>query len=230
MKKPWIMTQEWHNLLFLHWPIPPDLLLPHIPQELELDLYDGQAWVGVVLFKAKRTRPRLLPPVPGAGTYLELNVRTYVKLNGKSGVFFFSLDADSPLAVKTATTGDFLPYRHARMAMEEHRGTWRFQSKRIHEHSFSEILDLSFRVISPPIVKNELEGWLTERYCLWTKPKNRLFRVDIEHDPWQLEYVKGTVYRNTMASFLPVDFPQELAITHYSEWQKVRFFPPVQEQ
>jgi len=229
MRKPWIMTQEWHNVLFLHWPIPSGWLEPHIPAELELDLHGGQAWVSVVLFKAKRTRPRFMPPVPGTGTYLELNVRTYVKFNGKSGVFFFSLDAHSPLAVKAASTGEFLPYRHARMAMRKHDETWRFKSRRIHEHSFPEMLDLSFRVSSPLISKNELEAWLTERYCLWTKPQKQLFRVDIEHEPWQLNYVKGTVYRNTMASFLPSDLPQELAIAHYSERKKVRFFPPVPE-
>ncbi|TWT16051.1 YqjF family protein [Planomicrobium sp. CPCC 101079] len=229
MEKPWIMTQEWHHVLFMHWALAPQLVKPNIPDELQLDLYGGHAWISVVLFKAKGTRPRLLPPIPGARTYLELNVRTYVKYKGKSGVFFFSLDADSPLAVKTASTGNFLPYRHAKMSFKRYRETWRFKSKRTHKGSFPEILDLSFRTISPPIAKSGLENWLTERYCLWTKPKDQLFRVDIKHSPWQLAYVKGTVYRNTMASFLPVTFPQELAIAHYSEMKKVRFFPPVLE-
>jgi uncharacterized protein YqjF (DUF2071 family) len=181
------------------------------------------------LFKAKGTRPRLLPPIPGAGTYLELNVRTYVKYKGKSGVFFFSLDADSPLAVKIASTGNFLPYRHAKMAFKKQDETWRFKSKRIHKNSFPESLDLSFQAASPPIEKSGLENWLTERYCLWTKPEKQLLRVDIKHSPWQLSYVRGAIYRNTMASFLPVSFPQELAIAHYSKIKKVRFFPPVLE-
>lgn len=229
MEKPWIMRQEWHDVLFLHWPIPSNLLEEHVPAELEIDLYDGMAWISLVLFKAKRTRLRLLPPIPGSGTYLELNVRTYVKYKGELGVFFFSLDADSILAVKAASTGDFLPYRYARMAMAKHGEIWRFKSRLIHKNSNPEILDLSFKVASRPIPKTSLEDWLVERYCLWTKPKNKLIRVDIEHSPWELEYVKGTVYRNTMASFIPLPFPQELAIAHYSKMQKVLFFPPVLE-
>lgn len=229
MEKLWIMTQEWHHVLFLHWPIAPSLVRSYVPHELQLDLYSGQAWVSIVLFKAKHTRPRLLPPVPGAANYLELNVRTYVKYKGRSGVFFFSLDADSLLAVKTASAGNFLPYRHARMAFKKYEETWRFKSKRIHKHSVPETLDLSFRVVPLPIGKGPLESWLTERYCLWTKPKKQLFRVDIEHSPWQLSYIKGAVYRNTMASFLPAAFPPESAIAHYSERKKVRFFPPVPE-
>lgn len=229
MEKPWIMTQEWHDVLFLHWRIAPQLVQPHIPKELQLDLYEGQAWMSIVSFKAKYTRPRLLPPIPIAGTYLELNVRTYVKYKEKSGVFFFSLDADSPLAVKTASAGNFLPYLHARMMMAAHGEVYRFKSKRINRNSFPETLDLSFKVTSSIFKKSELEDWLTERYCLWTKPKNQLFRVDIEHSPWQLFYVKGTIYKNTMASFMDFSFPQDLAVTHYSVKKKVRFFPPVPE-
>lgn len=229
MKKPWIMTQEWHHVLFLHWAIEPHLVEAHIPPELDLDVYGRHAWVSVVLFKAKKTRPRFMPPVPVAGTYLELNVRTYVKYKGKSGVFFFSLDADSPLAVKTAATGNFLPYRRAEMAFKKHGETWKFKSRRIHENSPPEALDLSYRKISSPLAKGPLENWLTERYCLWTKPNDQLFRVDIQHSPWQLSYVKGSVYHNTMAGFLPVALQQEQAITHYSGRKKVRFYPPVLE-
>lgn len=229
MKKPWIMMQEWHDVLFLHWPIAPELMKPNIPEDLELDLFDGSAWVSLVLFLAKHTRPRFLPPLLKAGTYLELNVRTYVKYKEKSGVFFFSLDADSPLIVQAANMGNFMPYRHAQMAMEKHKNTWRFESTRTHENSFPEHLNLSFRLDSNPFIYTGLEYWLTERYCLWTKPKKRLVRVDIEHAPWELSYVKGTVYRNTMANFLSVPFIQEQAITHYAKKRTVRFYPPVLE-
>ncbi|MGI2327958.1 YqjF family protein [Planococcus sp. YIM B11945] len=230
MEKPWIMFQQWEDVLFLHWPVPQKLLVPHIPAELELDAYDGCAWISLVLFKAKNTRPRFMPPVPGVRTYLELNVRTYVKCKGKAGVFFFSLDADSLLAVKAATTGDFLPYRYARMCLAKKEETWKFSSQVIHPGTVPESLRLSFQIASPPIEKNRLDRWLVERYCLWTKPKNQVFRVDIAHEPWTLQYVKGSIHHNSMASFILVKLPQEQAIVHYSKSQKVRFYPPVIEK
>src|SRR5690606_33106319 len=115
--RPWVMKQEWHEVVFLHWPVKAEWVREHVPAELELDLYDGFAWIGIVLFKAKRTYLRGISLIPAVPPYLELNIRTYVKYKGRSGVYFFSLDADSALAVKAASTGNFLPYRHARMKM-----------------------------------------------------------------------------------------------------------------
>lgn len=84
----WVMKQQWHDVFFLHWAVPAASLRPHVPEELELDLTEGSAWLGVVGFKMSGTRPRFLPSIPGTGTFLELNVRTYVKHGGRSGVFF----------------------------------------------------------------------------------------------------------------------------------------------
>jgi uncharacterized protein YqjF (DUF2071 family) len=228
-EKPWVMTQEWHDVVFLHWPVRAEWVQPHLPAELELDLYDEVAWIGIVLFEAKGTRLRLAPPIPGVRSYLELNVRTYVKYKGRSGVYFFSLDADSPLAVKTANAGGFLPYRHARMKMAKQQGKCLFKSRRIHNHSFPEALSLTYQVASNPIPRTLFEYWSTERYCLWTKPKKQLFRVDIDHTPWKLRYIKGEIHQNTMASFLPKNLHLERPLAHWGGWKKVRFFPPVPE-
>ncbi|MCP2033935.1 uncharacterized protein YqjF (DUF2071 family) [Planomicrobium sp. HSC-17F08] len=227
--RPWVMKQEWHEVVFLHWPVKAEWVREHVPAELELDLYDGFAWIGIVLFEAKRTYLRGISLIPAVPPYLELNVRTYVKYKGRSGVYFFSLDADSALAVKAASTGNFLPYRHARMKMDEKQGQCFFKSRRTHRHTFPETLSLTYKIASAPIKKSFFDSWLTERYCLWTKPKNRLLRVDIDHPPWELQYVQGEIYGNTMASFLPKNFHLERPIAHYGGTQKVLFFPPAIE-
>lgn len=106
-QRAWVMKQEWKDVVFLHWPVESSWLSRFVPAELEIDLYDNRAWIGIVLFRAKATRLRLLPPVPSTRSYLELNVRTYVKYKNKQGVYFFSLDADSRLAVIAASLGGF---------------------------------------------------------------------------------------------------------------------------
>lgn len=227
--RPWAMKQEWHEVVFLHWPVQAEWVRKHVPEELELDLYDGFAWIGVVLFKAKGTSLRGISPIPVVPPYLELNVRTYVNYKGRSGVYFFSLDADSALAVKAASTGDFLPYRHARMKMDGRQGICLFKSRRTHRHAFPEALSLTYQIASEPIKKSVFDSWLTERYCLWTKPKNRLLRVDIAHPPWELQYIQGEIYKNTMASFLLKNFHLERPIAHYGGTQKVLFFLPASE-
>ena len=100
--KPWIMVQTWHDLLFAHWPIPPEIMRQSVPPELPLDLYEGQAWVGVIPFHMSNVRPRWIPPLPGFSRFPEMNVRTYVTLDNKPGVFFFSLDAGNLPAVWAA--------------------------------------------------------------------------------------------------------------------------------
>src|SRR5581483_10089721 len=109
---PWAMRQVWNELLFAHWPVEPAQLLPTLPPGLRLDGYNGQAWVGVVPFRLSGLRPRWLPPLPGLSTFPELNVRTYVRGpdGEKPGVWFYSLDAASPLAVWSAReTGCTIP-------------------------------------------------------------------------------------------------------------------------
>ena len=111
--RPWIMRQKWHDLLFMHWPVASSDLRDKIPAALEIDIHEGSAWVGVVPFRMTGVHPRWMPPVPGTSAFAELNVRTYVTENGKPGVWFFSLDAASALAVAAARRWFHLPYFRA---------------------------------------------------------------------------------------------------------------------
>lgn len=228
-RKKWMMTQSWHDVLFLHWPVDPAEIRKSIPRELELDTFSNKAWIGIVLFKAQNTRPRFLPPIPGAANFLEVNVRTYVRYKKQSGVYFFSLDASSKLAVEIASFGGFLPYRHAKMAYERNKEEFGFESVVVEKKMPKEKIQLHYRVSYREAVSTSLEQWLTERYCLWTKPGKHLMRLDIGHTPWKLKYVKGFITKNTMAPYIYTNFQDEKPIAHYAESKKVRFFPPIIE-
>jgi uncharacterized protein len=108
------MAQSWYDLLFAHWPVDAAMLRPHIPAKLEIDTFDGRAWLGIVPFSMTGVRLRWTPPLPWLSAFPELNVRTYVTAQRKPGVWFFSLDAASALAVAAARLSFHLPYFRAR--------------------------------------------------------------------------------------------------------------------
>src|SRR5262245_28854026 len=107
---PWTIAMRWHDLLFLHWPVCPATLRPLIPRALEIDTFDGRAWLGVVPFRMSGVRPRYFPALGHSAAFPEINVRTYVQTPGRTGVWFFSLDAASWLAVRVARACYGLPY------------------------------------------------------------------------------------------------------------------------
>src|SRR5688572_28968890 len=112
----WRWRQSWEDLLFAHWPVPAAVLRPLVPEELRIEEYDGTSWVGVVPFRMSGVMLRPLPDLPGISAFPELNVRLYVERDGKSGVWFLSLDAYNRLAVWGARRFFHLPYFHARMS------------------------------------------------------------------------------------------------------------------
>jgi uncharacterized protein len=98
-QKRWVLFMRWHDLLFLHYPVRPEVIRSLIPSVLELDIFEGWCWIGIVPFHMSGVRPRYSPL---AMSFPELNVRTYVKTSDRPGVWFFSLDAASWLTVRTA--------------------------------------------------------------------------------------------------------------------------------
>lgn len=209
-KQPWVMRMTWSELLFAHWPVEPAKVAALLPDGVTLDTRDNQAWVGVVPFLMSNIAPRWCPSVPGLSRFLELNVRTYVTVGGKPGVWFFSLDAASRIAVRVARATFNLPYMDARMSISQgERGAIEYRSQRIHRGEPSADYDASYSVSGDffEAAPGSLEHWLTARYCLYSvNRKGRIFRGEIDHPPWSLAPATYTERTNTMGKPLGFDF------------------------
>lgn len=221
------MVQEWHELLFMHWRVDPHQLRPLIPAGLEIDTFDGSAWVGVVPFRMSGVRFRQMPPFPGASAFPELNVRTYVTKDGKPGVWFFSLDAASALAVGTARRWFHLPYFRAQFALNRFEdGTIDYRSRRTHRGAPPADLRVSYKPTGAAFhaQPGSIEDFLTERYCLYAFDSQQIFRGEIDHQPWQLQRAEAQVKLNTMAAGSAIALPNEKPLLHFSLYQDVRIW------
>lgn len=196
------MAQRWNDLLFMHWDVEPGRLRSLVPQVLPLDLRDGRAWISITPFRLSHWRPRGLPPLAGVSSFLELNVRTYVVVDGKPGVYFFSLDAGNALAVAGARLAYRLPYHRAVMSM--HRttdGTFHYLSRRLNGGDRAAELIVRYRPVGvpTPAPAGSLDHFLAERYCLYTVDHRlRVWRTNIHHRPWPLQPAEVAIERNTM--------------------------------
>ena len=223
--RPWAMEQKWHDLLFMHWPVKAAAIRSLIPSRLEIDLYDGMAWIGVVPFRMSGVRARGTPPVPGISAFPELNVRTYVRSQGKPGVWFFSLDAASVLAVAAARLWFHLPYFRAQMSLKHAReGGVAYYSHRVHRGA--PCADL--RVDYAPTGKifeaalGTIDYFLCERYCLYAAHGARVYRGEIHHAPWPLEPAEAQIAVNTMAAAAGIELPDTKPLLHFARYQSVR--------
>lgn len=218
------MAQIWHDLLFAHWSLEKHDLRPLVPPELPLDTFGGRCWVGVVPFHMSGIRWRSLPRLPGLSRFPELNVRTYVTLDGKPGVYFFSLDAASLPAVWAARTVYRLPYFHARMSVRSHESQIEYKSRRLDGNA-------QFRARYQPTGdvrsgdRGTLEHWLTERYCLYSVAAGRVYRAEIHHQPWPLQDAAAEIEANSMASAAGVSLPQTPPLLHFAKKLEVLIWP-----
>lgn len=192
LAKP-VMRQRWSDLLFLHWPVDPDLLRAHLPSGLHADLFDGEAWLGVVPFAMERVHPVGLPPIPWISWFLELNVRTYVHDDaGRPGVWFFSLDCNAPVAVELARRFFHLPYHHARMSSERRSSEIVFSCRRKGSDNASHFRYCSV-VGGAPAREQSLEWFLVERYLLFTTDRiGRVRSGRVHHKPYRIAPARCT--------------------------------------
>ena len=221
---PWIMTQSWHDLLFAHWPIAPGALRAVVPAQLPLDLFDGNAWIGVVPFRMTNVAPRGAPWWPLASAFAELNVRTYVTLGDKPGVYFFSLDAGSRVAVATARALFHLPYYNASMPITYDGEAVRYVSRRQSAGALPATLEIRYQPTGPakPPVRGSLEYFLTERYCLYTLDRSaRVRRLEIHHPAWSLQPADADIESNTMASAAGLPALRGSPLLHFAKRQDV---------
>jgi uncharacterized protein len=227
---PWVMAQIWHDLLFAHLPVPAAALRPHIPLPLEIDMFEGQAWLAVVPFRMSGVRLRATPAMPWLSKFPELNVRTYIVAGGKPGVWFFSLDTGNPVAVAIGRAWFHLPYFRARMFCEERDGWIHYRSERTHRGSPSGSLEARYRPVGElfSAQPGTLEHFLTERYCLYTADSSgRMICGEIHHPPWQLQIAEAAFEHNTIAQASGFTLaPLASPLLHFSRRQMVVVWQP----
>ncbi len=225
----WILRMRWRDLLFMHWPVPEDWLLPLVPPVLKLDTFDGSAWLGITPFRIERTRPRLLPALPWLSSFPELNVRTYVTHQDKPGIWFFSLDAANPIAVRLARATFSLPYFDAEMSCRASGKEVRYKSVRTHKGAPPARLAASYRPVGDPFESRPetLESFLTERYCLYSEDaRGRVWRGDIHHWPWPLQEAEAELEELKMTAQIGVTLPDVEPLLHYARRLDVVAWPP----
>jgi uncharacterized protein len=193
--EPWFQAQSWVDTAFLHWPVDADELGRLVPESVELETHDGSAWLGITPMLLTGLRLRGLPPLPGVSTFPELNVRTYVTRDGKPGIWFFSLDAGSTLAVEAAKRFYKLPYTRAQM---------RYQRDDFVHHESARAgaaFSGSYRGVGDlfQAEPGSLAAFLVERFCLYTEDGGRVYRAETQHAPWQLQEGEAHIDLNTMA-------------------------------
>jgi uncharacterized protein len=226
--KPWVMTQTWHDLLFAHWPVDATALREHVPSEFVLDLFDGTAWVAIIPFHMTNVAPRGVPSLPWISEFPELNVRTYVRVKEKPGVYFFSLDAGSTLAVQAARLLLNLPYYSAAMTVTPNAGNIEYDSRR-DNGAAAATLSASYRPVGAPFeaVNGSLEYFLTERYCLYNLDRRAVpYRLEIHHPPWPLQPADAEFTRNTMVDAARLSLPDMKPLLHFSKRQDMVAWPP----
>jgi uncharacterized protein len=225
----WIMAQSWHDLLFAHWKVDAAVLRPHIPVGLEIDTFDGQAWLGVVPFRMSGVRLRWTPALPWLSAFPELNVRTYVTTQGKPGVWFFSLDAANPVAVAAARWSFHLPYFRARMACRDVDGWIQYKSERTHSGPPGAALEVRYRAAGESLEprRGTLEHFLTERYCFYSAASGgRVYRGEIHHPPWLLQPAEAQFARNSMPEAAGLAIPGERPLLHFALQQDMVAWAP----
>ncbi len=176
---PWKYYQEWNHTIFLHWKVEPQLLKARLPVQLELDLFEDQAWVSVVVFRMERIRPKRIPSFPPVSNFGEINIRTYVKYKGKQGVHFLSIEASKRLSSFIARKVAELPYRYSKIKYGK------ADCFSVNDE-YQDELSFNFQIGESILQKSPLDIWLTERYALFQDARSGINAFDIHHVEWAL--------------------------------------------
>jgi uncharacterized protein len=222
-KRGWTLGQTWEDLLFAHWRVPVAELRAHVPDGLEIDTFDGSAWLAVAPFRITGLRARGMLPLPRFSEFLELNVRTLVRgVDERPGVWFLSLDASSRLAVEVARRAYKLPYFQARMSAMRRDGWIDYECARVGEPG--RVFSGSYRPAGEVFhaEPGSLEWFLIERYCLYTTDeRGGLRRAEIHHDAWPLQAAEAEI---ELASISPLEL-DDPPLCHFSHRQDVLVWP-----
>lgn len=214
---PWLAQQDWQDILFLHIPIDYNELKQHIPEPLKLETFNDKAWLSVVLFKATSSRLRYMPRDLSFPSFFQMNIRTYVKFGDESGVYFFTINANSQLVSRMGRFAS-MPFKHADLMMETKEKSFSFQAERN---------DLKFKVNYYPTSKpyrpeqGTLAYFLTERYCIWVFSGDKIVKAPILHSTWDLYDANANIEQSTGFSVVFPDSP----LAHYAKFKHTMIYP-----
>jgi uncharacterized protein len=235
--QPWaVMRQKWRDLLFLHWAVDAQALRRLVPPQLELDLFDGTAYVGLVPFTMTGVRPVGIPPIKGLSSFHETNLRTYVRLGDRDpGVWFFNLEAASSIAVCLARALFHLPYHRARMFLEH------LPSDNAGAGNSSSIVYAGVRLWPGPLpasytiratprglartaAPGSLEHFLIERYILYAIGKTCLYQGRVSHTPYPIQSAEVHSIDETILNTWNIQKTDNAPLAHFSTGVDVRVF------
>lgn len=184
MKEPQLIRMKWRDALFAHWEKDPGEVARSLPDSMDVDTFRGKAYVGVVSFSMHDIRPFFLPGRTGLN-FPELNLRTYVRVDGVPGIYFYNLDASSPLGVWIARRNFSIPYYQARFSIRRHQ-SWTYWNH--HRRSGNVRFRAKYRATGEqlPAAAGSLENWLAERYRFYTAKDGQIWYGDVVHEPWEL--------------------------------------------
>ena len=216
--RPWASYQSWDNLLTCHWPLDPAVLRPKVPAELEIDTFDDQAWLGLIPMHMGTIRLRDVGGIPTEPHFPEINFRTYVRYGGRSGVYFFHVDAGAPLVDIGARLFFHTPYEPAEVTYQPTAdGGFTFRSHRILPPH--QTFEAAFRPKGTPAAcpPGSLLEFQAERYSGFARTiTGEIVRGDLIHDPWLLQEVDADITQNTILSCAGFDLPMAPAMVHYA--------------
>ena len=223
---PWTWRQSWLDLAFIHYRVDPALLRPRVPAKLQVEVFDGSAWVSVVPFRMSDIAPGRMPSVWPLRNFPELNVRTYVTDGVKPGVWFFSLDADCLPIVLGGRLLYGLPYHASRMSLMGRQGTFVFRSLR---NAGRIRFDAEYQGEGDVYVAapGTLEHWLTERYCLYSRLGDRVRRLEVHHKPWPLCRGRISIAASDVLPAAKIQVFDEPPLCHVSSGVEVISYAPV---
>ena len=232
--EPVLMFQNWHHLLFLHWEVPVAELQAMVPPTLTIDTFEGKAYVGIVPFTVSGVRTVITPPMPWISSFHEVNVRTYVHLDGKDpGVWFFSLDASSSIAVAAARAAYKLPYFHSTIdfaASKDVIPQVDFVSQR-QDPQGTMPANARFRYqpmegIVTPASPGTIEHFLIERYILYTADADhQLYRARVHHQPYPVQRVDLLEIDETLVWAAGIRRSEAVPLHHYASEVNVKVYP-----
>ncbi|HLR09614.1 MAG TPA: DUF2071 domain-containing protein [Bacillota bacterium] len=222
-KQTWLGMQQWDDCLFLHWPMPYDVVRSLVPDPFTLETFNGTCWVSIVVFRASETRMRGMSKKMGLRPYVQLNVRTYIRFHEEPAVYFFSVVSNHVLAFLGAKYLLSLPFEYAQMVWQQTPDGFFVAMQRSKNAETSARFAVQANVQSETFrpKRHSLSYWLTERYAFYSIKRNTIFKASIFHAPWELQ--NGTA--NVAMSGLMDGLSKKEPLVHYSRTKKTWLYP-----